>query len=148
MAREGFGVRETDEEGAVDFATDVINALRFQIVKPAFGGPDSSTVVDYGSGMPVADDSPPLTRLASFGVDITAGTATEVLAPSSNRSRLDVVWTGTAGRLWLGFGEAAQVGRGLFLGAGQGYYEFTRDAVSVLYEGTGTVVVCGQEWGT
>lgn len=109
---------------------------------------DPAVLERLGAGVVTTDASPGLEPVSAIGVTVEAGASTNIVALVPSRVRLDLQWTGDNGRLWLGFNEPAQVGRGLFLAPGQSFSEFTTAAVTALFVGTGSPVVVGQEWGT
>jgi murein DD-endopeptidase MepM/ murein hydrolase activator NlpD len=97
----------------------------------------------------VADSSPPLLALSHYGADVTAGSNQVIMAALSGRVKVELTHAGTAGRVWLGFGQPAVVGHGNFLDPGDYWSEFTTQQINVWIEGTVAAQrLVGMEWGT
>jgi hypothetical protein len=108
------------------------------IISPATEG----TLGEVASALQTGED--PLAGIDKGGVDVT-GEDQELVSANPSRAKVDGM-NATDGRVWLGFGESAEIGNGLFLEPGGYFGEFTTDAVHVLAEPGAVGRVTWQEW--
>ena len=85
--------------------------------------------------------------LSAGGVDVAAGAEVQVVAATGGRVKVVVNHAGTAGLLWLGYGQTATAGVGDWLEPGGRVEEFYAGAVRVRNAGSTTVRVTFVEWG-
>jgi hypothetical protein len=122
---------------------------------PATGAASEGTLSDVRDRLPASeagrlpvrslDATPPLTGAGKIGDDIAPGQDTIVAGAGGIKVALG--HDGTTGRMWLGFGEAAEEGRGIVLDPGGSFEEFTGDEVHVLLIGADAPQrIVGQRW--
>jgi hypothetical protein len=109
------------------------------LISPA----SEETLAEVATALGRGED--PLVGIDTGGIDVT-GEAQVLVTANPARVKVDGM-NATDGRVWLGYGEAAAIGNGLFVEPGGYFGEFTTDEVSIIAEPGAVGRMTWQEWG-
>jgi hypothetical protein len=93
----------------------------------------------------------PITPIAAGGIDVAGGAEVQIIAANDARFKVTVSHAGAdgTGTVWLGLGQTAAAGSGIWLDPGMYWEELQyTGAVRVRNAGSDPVRVTWVEWGT
>lgn len=110
----------------------------------------AALVAAVTAGLQVRDNSPPLAALDKGAKLVDPGASSEVVPDAPGRVKITLCHAGPLGsaRVWLGLGEPAEQGSGLFLDPGGVYDEYVSGAITANPEGASQVLLTWQEYGS